>query len=291
MASPLDQAVRHSREELEFTGVTWPEALYLLGTGVGVLPERLHGRGTLPLGSMRGVPGQWRSGSLYHGQLDPQHASLGTWILEDAGSREPPPAERPWSAAFPCWLAALMRAGVLVHVAAGSALPQAEGEPPPVGSLVLLSDHLNLSGHTPLSGLGESQLGPLFPDLSQLHNAELRAAALEVAQARGLAVREAIAACTLGPALDTPAERRFQALAGAQVSVQGLAWPLLAAAHAGLAVLSIVVVTDDGEGPTDVRAILRASEAAAPALDELLFALVPEVARVARRLAREIDCP
>jgi len=289
--SPLDQAVRQARDELEFTGVTWPEALFLLGTGVGVLPERLHGRGTLPLGGVSGVPSPWRSGALYHGQLDHLETGLGAWILEDLSSSSPLTDERPWSAGFPCWLAALMRADVLVHVSAGSAVRTDGREPLSVGTIALVSDHINLSARTPLAGLGDSDLGPLFPDLSILHSQELRTRAAELARARGIEVREAIAACTLGPALDTPAERHFHALAGADVSVQGLASPLLAAAHAGLSVLSLVVVTDDGAGPADVRSILQASEAAAPMLDDLLIALVPEIGCRARRHAREVDAP
>jgi purine-nucleoside phosphorylase len=164
-----------------------------------------------------------------------------------------------------------------VHSSAGASLTN-ELEP---GSLALLSDHLNLSGRTPLLGLASSGLGPLFPDVSGLHHAELRARALAICRDLGLPAREAVAACTCGPSLETPAERRFFARAGADVAVQGLEGPLLAAAHAGLATLAIVCVTDGGEGAVDLASIVAAAERMAPGLDDLLFRVAPEIARAA----------
>jgi len=278
---PLDQAVRETRDELELAGVTWPEVLFLLGTGPGVLPGRLRGAGTQELDDVRGVPPLWRGAQLHHGLMDAPTGPFGAWVLADSSADATP--EHPWEAGFPVWLAGLQRASALVHVSAGAALPEEGGGAPglPVGTLALCSDHINLSGHTPLLGLADSALGPLFPDLSSLHHAGLREAALSTAAGAGIPAAEVVAACTLGPALDTPAERRFQARAGAQVAVQGLAAPLLAAGHAGLATLSVVVITDAGEGPADVGSILRASEAAAPALDELLSGLLPTLGQLA----------
>ena len=63
--APLDRAVRSARDEIEFAGVTWPQVLFLLGTGTGVLPERLDGRGSLPLASLTGVPESWRPAVLH----------------------------------------------------------------------------------------------------------------------------------------------------------------------------------------------------------------------------------
>jgi purine nucleoside phosphorylase len=86
-----------------------------------------------------------------------------------------------------------------------------------------------------------------------------------------------VAACTLGPALETPAERRFlRAHRRRGVSAQGLADVLIASAHAGLGGLTIVVVTHQGEGEIDIAKIAARSEALAPALDDLLVRLASE---------------
>lgn len=273
---PLDVSVRTTLAGL--AGVAEPRALFLLGTGAGLLPMRLKNMTRTGLSAVPGVPEAWRGVDLHAGTLD----GLDCWILEDAPGPQDrgalPAADEPaWVRGFPCWLAAEAGAAVLVHASAGASL--VERIPP--ASLALLSDHVNLSGRTPLLGLSASKLGPLFPDLTRLHHAELRARALAIAGGIGLAAHEAVAAASPGPALETPAERRFFARAGADVVVQGLEGPLLAGAHAGLAVLAIVCVTDRGEGEVDLAQIVAAAERIAPGLEDLLVRLAPEIARVA----------
>lgn len=287
-ASPcsLDDAVASASAALAREGIVPPRALYLLATGGGLVPLRLARGSRTPLARIDGVPEAWRGATLHAGEL----AGTPVWIVEDApGSAEtgglPHEGEPGWLRGFPCWLAGAAGASILVHTSAGaSLLPDLEP-----GTLALASDHLNLSGRSPLIGLAASRLGPLFPDLSAFHHAELRANALALCAKLGIRAREAVFACAIGPALETPAERRFFARAGAGVSVQGLEGPLLAAAHAGLRALSIACVTDRGEEASDLAAILARAEAMAPALDELLAALGPEIAREADRLEHALE--
>jgi len=279
----LDRAVRAAAEALRPSLERPPRALFLMGTGAGELGARLATRAPLALADVEGVPEPWRSCELHVGRL----GEVELVALDDL-SGDPLDAEgAAWTSGFPCWLGAALGARVLVHTSAGAALPcdeEGAGERPAVGSLALLSDHVNLSGSTPLVGLGASRLGPLFPDVSRLHDAGLRAAALAGALERGLDACEAVAACTCGPSLDTPAEERWRARAGAQVSVQGLAAPLLAAAHAGLTALCTVAVTGDALVASDWRRSLEAAQRAAPAVEDLLLSLdVALAAAVAER--------
>jgi purine-nucleoside phosphorylase len=280
---PLDASVAAAGRALAARSIAEVDALLLLGTGLGLLPGALRGGTRLPLSRLEGVPAAWRGLVLHAGELGPARvlALEGAPGREDEGTSAPELDEAPWVRGWPCWLAASLGAGVLVSTSAGVALP-AEGAPPvAAGSLVVASDHMNLSGRSPLVGLGSSTLGPLFPDQSALHEASLRARALELAREKGIALSEAVVACTLGPALETPAERRFLARAGAQVAVQELADPLLAAAHAGLAALVLVCVVDAGEGSADLGALVRRADRLAPALEELVVGLGPDLARVA----------
>jgi len=269
--SPFDDAVFGAAATLRERGVTAPHALLFLRTGIGVLPGRLEGGGRIPLEVAEDVPAAWGGTLLHFGEFE----QLPVWILEDAPI-DPTPEAPPWAAAFPVWLAAAAGASSLIHTAAGSAL-DAGPDTLPLGSLALLSDHINLSGTTPLLGLGDTRLGPLFPDQTTVHDRVLREAALRICERQGLNGIEAIAACTAGPALETPAERRWFASAGARVSVQSLATPLIAAAHAGLGTLSIVLVTDSGPERVDVARVAAVSAELAPALDDLLSALSAEV--------------
>jgi len=269
--SSFDEAVFAAAGDLRERGVIAPHALFLLGTGLGVLPGRLEDGRRIPLDRAEGVPAAWRAALLHHGRFN----GLPVWLLEDAPA-DPDPADEPWAEAFPIWLAAAAGASTLIHSSAGSGLPAGRNAVE-IGSLALLSDHVNLSGTTPLLGLGETRLGPLFPDQTTLHDRRLRAAGLRLCKRLGLAGVEVVGACVPGPALETPAERRWFARAGAQVSVQRLAPTLLAAAHAGLGTLAVVMVVSSGDGPVDIAHVSAVSGELAPALDDLLWELAGTV--------------
>jgi purine-nucleoside phosphorylase len=234
----------------------------------------------VPFAKIDGAPDAWRETTLYIGRL----GELTVWLVDDApgaaedGGHEEP-GEPAWARGFPVWLAASAGASVIVHASAGYALPSAAQVAP--GTLALVRDHVNVSGRTPLLALGSSDLGPLFPDTSQLHNAELREAALKLADSMGVKAVEAVVACVAGPCLETAAERAFWARAGADVAVQELQNPLIAAAHAGFAALAIVCVTDAGEGASDVKGIVTRADALAAALEDLLLGLSGAIASVA----------
>jgi purine-nucleoside phosphorylase len=290
--SALDDAVAAACAELDAAGVPKPQAIFLMAAGAGLLAERLQDPGAFPLGRLPDVPEPWRERTLFHGRLVGERGELAAWVLEDvAGEPGGWTLEPGWAAGYPCWLAAEGGARLCVHTAAGAALPSLDpgtglgdaGQGPAVGSLALVSDHINLSGDSPLVAIGESRLGPLFPDLTRLHHRALRHAALRRAERLGIAACEVVAACTQGPSLETPAEARWLAHAGAQVALQGVAAPYLAAAHAGLALLGVCAVTSAG-GPIDVAQLVAQSQAAAPALEDLLVALADEISAAAREL-------
>lgn len=282
----LDETVFPLRDRLRAAGVPDPRVLFLMGTGVGFLPGRLAGALEVELGELCGACPPWDAQVLHAGLL----GTLPVWLLADV-SDEPLADEpaSPWMRAMPVWLAAAAGAVACVHTSAGSALPAGTNGAPRVPGLAVLGDHLNFSGTTPLLGLGESRLGPLFPDLTHLYHAGLRAAALERAEALGIPSGEAIAACTLGPALETPAERAMLARLGASVAVPNLAMPLLAAGHAGLALLALVAVTDARAGAADVKSVVAAASVLQPALEDLLLALVPALEETAAALAVESE--
>lgn len=292
----LDEAVMRATQDLAQRNTPAPDVLFFLGTGVGMLPTALKSPLRLPLGKLDGVPDAWKDVMLHAGAFGKLHA----WLIEDApGPQEhgisETPGEAAWVRGFPCWLAARAGAKLCVHTSAGQALPDtaASGagapttEPPSAGSIAIVRDHLNLSGRTPLLGIGASTLGPLFPDQTTLHHAGLRAAALRRGKKLGVPLSEVVACCAPAPAIETPAERIFWARAGAQVAVQGLATPLLACAHAGLPVLALVAVTDAGTGLQRVGDLVAQADKLAPALEELITSLAPDLAQAAAELADE----
>lgn len=285
--SPLDAAVESARAALGNRNVPAPEALVFPATGIGILPGRLARGGKLPFARVDGVPRMWRSSVLSWGDFH----GLAVWMLDDA-PLEAEDGEPAWHRGFPVWLAAASGATAMLHATAGVALEPADNRATgagarasrlPIGSLAFWSDHVNLSGGSPLVGIGESQLGPMFPDQTRLHDPHLRRAALDAAARLGVVAHEAVVACTSGPTLDTPAERRFFARTGAAVAVQDLAGPLIAAAHAGLGALGVGVIVAHALDQVDVARIASLSQAVAPALDDLFWQLAADVQKEIRK--------
>ena len=278
-SSPLDRAVSAAIDALIAREFPAPQVLCLLGTGEGTLAGRLEDPCTIALDDVLGTPACWRASTLRAGFL--QDASV--WILEDtpfeaAGGGRGARVQHAWARGFPVWLAAAAGARVCLYTTGARALgPLPEG--PAVGDLFLVRDHLNLSGSTPLLGLGATGLGPLFPDQTRLHDPGLRELAQRLGRERGLPLAEGVLACTAGPALATRAEAAFYVRAGAHASSQDTAGPLIACAHAGLDLCVIAPVLAAEHGAADVESMARAADACAPDLEELLLALAGALAQ------------
>jgi purine-nucleoside phosphorylase len=148
----------------------------------------------------------------------------------------------------------------------------------PPGSLVLLEDHLNLMGANPLIGPNDEAMGPRFPDMSEPYDASLRRLVLQIAAEQGIALREGVYAAVAGPNLETRAEYRFLRQIGADVVGMSMVPEVLAARHAGLRVLAVVVVSDacipETLKPASVEELLRVAAEAEPRLTALLRGVI-----------------
>lgn len=285
--NPLDRAVSQATGALGDTEVGTPDALLLLATGPGDLPARMTDSVVVPLREVPGAPAAWHGVSLRAGHLGESRV----WLIEDDAALEHGP-EPDWHRAFPVWLAGAAGARLMIHTSAGTALGSTspDGATLAAGDVVRLVDHLNLSGRSPLRGLGETRLGPLFPDQTRVHDERLGELAWDAASRRGLDLTNGIAACTSGPALCTPAELAWHKTAGCDVSVQRLGDPLIAAAHAGMGTLALVAITDvAGEHELDVATIVARAERTAPVLDQLVEDVAQQVGPLARERAAEVE--
>jgi len=117
------------------------------------------------------------------------------------------------------------------------------------GSLMLLSDHLNLVQRTPLHGEAGAER---FVDLRDAYDPHLRAQARRVAGERGVTLHEGIYAWMIGPQFETPAEIRMLRLLGAHAVGMSTVPETILARHAGLRVLALSMLTNMGCGLEDV---------------------------------------
>ena len=151
-----------------------------------------------------------------------------------------------------------------------------------LGELVVISDHINLQGTSPLIGPNDDSLGPRFVDVSDAYDPALRAAAHEAAARLGFELPEGVYAAWLGPAFETPAEIRFSRVVGADLVGMSTVPEVLAARHMGLRCLAISCVTNMAAGvlpePIDHEKVLEIGASAQARLTALLRELLPALA-------------
>jgi purine-nucleoside phosphorylase len=142
------------------------------------------------------------------------------------------------------------------------------------GDLMLIADHINLLGDSPLIGPNDDRLGPRFPDLSEPYDTQLRAIARDVAIERRITLREGVYVAVTGPNLETRAEYRFLRAIGADVVGMSTVPEVLVAIHGGMRVLGISIITDlclpDALEPATVEQIIGVANRAEPNLTALV---------------------
>jgi len=147
------------------------------------------------------------------------------------------------------------------------------------GTLVAVSDHLNLQGTSPLVGPNDDTLGPRFPDMTDAYDRAYRALAREAAERLGIRLGEGVYAAWLGPAFETPAEIRMLRTLGADLVGMSTVPEVLAARHMGIRCLALSCVTNAAAGvlpePIDHEQVLEVGRRASVDLIALLREVVP----------------
>jgi purine-nucleoside phosphorylase len=150
------------------------------------------------------------------------------------------------------------------------------------GKLALLADHINLQGTSPLIGAGCDRFGPLFTDLSEAYDVELRRLAHNAARKLGIELFEGVYAGLLGPNYETPAEIRYLRAVGADMVGMSTVQETIAARQIGMRVLAISVLTNMAAGVSGAKLsheeVLAVGQQASGDLARLLKAMVPQLA-------------
>jgi purine-nucleoside phosphorylase len=264
----LDDAVERIREETDLE----PRVGVVLGSGLGALADEVEPRVEIPYAQIPGWPVSTaigHDGVLVLGTISGVPVALmrgRAHLYEGVG------ADR---VVFGVRVLGRLGIGTLIVTnAAGGIDP---GFSP--GQLVLISDHINLQGTSPLVGPNDDSLGSRFPDLSDAYDAELRLRAHRAAEELGIHLGDGVYAAWLGPQFETPAEIRFMRAVGGDLAGMSTAQEVIAARHMGIRCLGISVVTNMAAGvlpeKIDHEAVLEVGERAAGSLTALLRELVP----------------
>lgn len=119
------------------------------------------------------------------------------------------------------------------------------------GSLMLLTDHINLTGRNPLIGANDDLIGPRFPDMTRAYDREMRAAALDCASRLGISLKQGVYAWLTGPSYETPAEIHMLRTLGADAVGMSTVPEVIAARHMGARVMGISCITNMAAGVCD----------------------------------------
>lgn len=143
----------------------------------------------------------------------------------------------------------LARLGCRVVLLTNAAGGLAKGMVP--GDLMLIRDHLNLTGKNPLVGANLPELGPRFPDMSRAYDPDLCTMAHAAAKAAGVTLHEGIYAAMLGPSYETPAEVNMARILGASAVGMSTVPEVIALRHMGVRCGAISCITNLAAGTTD----------------------------------------
>ncbi len=251
-----------------------PRVAMLLGTGLGGAAERLQADATIPYDQLKGMPrstAESHKGEIVLGKL------AGVPVVAFSGRLHCYEGHSPEEVVMPVRLARRLGASALVMGSAVGGLNPRFA----VGEVVVVEDHINLMGLSPLVGPNDDRIGPRWPDMISTYDAGYLRSAEELAAAEKIRLMRACYAGVLGPNLETRAEYRMLRQLGADVVGMSTVPEAIAAVHCGLKTLCFAIVTDrclpDALEPANVPAIIAAAKAAEPTLTRLIAGMLPRM--------------
>jgi purine-nucleoside phosphorylase len=238
----VNNSIQYIKEKVK----TLPEVGLVLGSGLGVLAEEINNPITIPYEDIPNFPVstvEGHAGKLVIGELGgvPVITMQGRFHYYEGYSMD--------KITFP--ISVMQGLGVrelIVTNAAGGI--NLTFEP---GTIMLITDHINLMGTNPLIGKNLTEFGPRFPDMTQAYSPRLQALAKKAAQNLAINLREGVYAALTGPSYETPAEIKYLRIIGADAVGMSTVPEVIVANHGGMEVLGISCITNMAAGVTGLR--------------------------------------
>ena len=252
-----------------------PEVGIVLGSGLGGLADELTDPVAIPFSELPGWPqatAPGHVGRLLLGHLGGRPVAIlqGRFHLYEGNS--------PGLVVQPILLFRRLGARIAVLTNAAGGLDPTFGP----GTLMVISDHLNLTGRNPLIGPNDESIGVRFPDMTDAWSARLRTRLHAAGVAEDVALAEGIYVGLVGPNYETPAEVRLLAAQGGHAVGMSTVMECIAARWAGMEVCGVSLVTNAGAGysgePLTHEEVLEAGAEAGPRLARVIRRFVSDLA-------------
>ena len=267
MKTSVAETVKYLKQRLPIhptTGIFTGTGLGEIAQSVDVMTEFNYR--DLPNFPVSTVPSH--SGKLIAGQLE------GKDVLVMQGRFHLYEGYSPQEVSFPIRI--MQELGVktlIVTNAAGGINPQFKA-----GDIMIIHDHINLTGFNPLIGDNEDSWGIRFPDMTCVYDQKLMALADQAGQETGIDLHKGVYAGLVGPSLETPAEIRFLKTIGADAVGLSTIMEVVAAVHARMRILGLSTITNlaDPDNPqaATVEEIIQVAQEATPKVELIIKAVV-----------------
>jgi purine-nucleoside phosphorylase len=254
-----------------------PRVAIILGTGLGGIADSIQNPNIIPYGDIQEWPVSTvvgHAGRLIAGKLDGQD------VLAMQGRVHYYEGYTMAQVTLPVRVFQRLGIEIIIVTNAAGAI-NTEFIP---GDVMLITDHLNLTGMTglnPLIGPNLAEFGPRFPDMSQAYDRELAKLARKTAQANHLTLREGVYAGLIGPSFETPADLRFLHIAGADAVGMSTVPEVTVARHGGTRVLGFSGISNkanlDGNTLTSHEEVLEAGKTLVPKLETLICGVLGQL--------------
>jgi purine-nucleoside phosphorylase len=259
--------VRESVSFLEGATELRPPIAVVLGTGLGGLADKMKAAAVIPY---KNVPNFPMSTVLSHESRLIFGSLGGKTLVAMQGRFHLYEGYEPKEITFPIRVMAAMGIKTLLISNAAGGLDLSFK----AGDLMLISDHINLTGQNPLKGDNLDEWGPRFPDMTAPYSRRLINLAQKAAKDLGIKIRKGVYVGVPGPSMETTAETRFLRIIGADAVGMSTIPEVIVAVHAGLEVLGLSVITNvndpDNYQPAPLEQVIATAKGAEPTLVRLV---------------------
>jgi len=267
----MPKYIQEAVDYLNKKGFENPEIGIVLGTGLGKLVAEIELEATASYNHIPNFPTatvEFHKGKLIYGTLAGKKVIVmqGRFHLYEGYSH--------YDVTFP--IRVMRQLGIsklLVSNAAGAINKNYKK-----GELMLIDDHINLLGGSPLAFKGVEELGERFVDLSAPYDAAMNSKIEEIAKAKNITLQKGVYASVMGPQLETRAEYRYLGIIGADAVGMSTVPEVIVSNHLNLPVVAVSVLTDecdpDNLQPVNIQEIIEIAGKAEPNMIALFTELI-----------------
>lgn len=266
--------IEEAADYLKQRGFEKPEVGIILGTGLGKIVEKIEIESEVSYNHIPNFPTatvEFHKGKLIYGTLEGKKAVVmqGRFHVYEGYSLR--------DVTFPVRVMHLLGIKHLLVSNASGAINLNFKK----GELMLIDDHINLQGSSPLAFRGVEKMGERFVDMSAPYDAEMNKKLEQIASEKNIKLHKGVYASVVGPQLETRAEYRYLKIIGADAVGMSTVPEIIVANHLKLSVSAISVLTDecdpDNLKPVEIEDIIASAEKAEPDMIALFTELIKKL--------------